>query len=166
MARVLVIGFGNRLRGDDAAGPLAVERVAEACRDDNSIRCMPRPQLPPELGEDLSEVETVIFLDADAEAEPGTIRRREVHANASGSLATCHSLSPAQLCTLCRSVYGSAPRAVLLSIGAENLDYGDELSASVEEALPRLAEQAGALVRELSGEGETGGPGMEEMTPG
>ncbi len=155
MARVLVIGFGNRLRGDDAAGPLAAERVAEACRDDDSIRCMPRPQLPPELAEDLSEVEAVIFLDADAEAEPGTIRRRNIGPDPEASLATCHSLSPTQLCTLCRSVYGNAPRDVLLSIGAGNLDYGDELSTPVEEALPNLVQKTVALAREFSRDGET-----------
>ena len=156
MARVLVIGFGNRLRGDDAAGPLAAEKVADECRDEPSIRCMPRPQLPPELAEDLSEVEAVIFLDADAEAEPGDIRCREVTPNAEGSLATCHSLSPTQLCTLCRSVYGSAPRAVLLSIGAGNLDYGDELSGPVEDALPRFVEKAAELARDCCSDSMTG----------
>jgi len=165
MARVLVIGFGNRLRGDDAAGPLAAERVAEVCRDDDSIRCMPRPQLPPELAEDLSEVEAVIFLDADAEAEPGTIRRRNIGPDAEGSLATCHSLSPTQLCTLCRSVYGSAPRAILLSIGARNLDYGHELSAPVEDALPTLVQTAAALARGYSDGKKASGTGNRERRP-
>lgn len=159
MARVLVIGFGNRLRGDDAAGPLAAEKVAEQCRDNPSIRCMPRPQLPPELAQDLSEVEAVIFLDADAEAEPGTIRCRDITPDAEGSLATCHSLSPAQLCTLCRSVYGSAPRATLISIGAGNLDYGDELSEAVEDALPRFVDRAATLARDFCSDSRAGDSG-------
>ena len=142
MPRVLVIGFGNRLRGDDGVGPQVAEAVAETYRDNESVRCLSVPQLTPELAEDVSAADAVVFIDADAEAGPGTIRRRDVRPATLSRLATCHTLTPSALCALGEALYGSAPSATLLSVGAAEFDCSDRLSAEVRAVFPELLEAA------------------------
>jgi hydrogenase maturation protease len=150
MSHVMVIGFGNRLRGDDGVGPRAAEQVAESCEHNDGIECRAVPQLAPELAADISEAHAVLFLDADAEAAPGEIREQKIQPAVEGSLATCHSLSPSQLCTLCRSVYEDSPDAFLLSLGGGHFHYSPELSDTVREAFAAFTERATRLARRLA----------------
>ena len=59
---IVVIGYGNELRGDDAIGPAVAEQVAAWGRPD--IRAIATRQLLPELAEDLARASLAIFVDA------------------------------------------------------------------------------------------------------
>ena len=65
----LVIGYGNRLRSDDGAGPRVAERLAS---DGVAVRVC--DQLVPELADDLKGRAVVVFVDAATSSRPG--RRR------------------------------------------------------------------------------------------
>ena len=64
--RRLVIGIGNRLRGDDGVGPMLAEelpgRLPAALRHDLQVRCLQQPL--PELISEIAAVEAVLFIDA------------------------------------------------------------------------------------------------------
>ena len=61
-AELLVIGYGNTLRGDDGVGP----RVAEAVEKLNlpGVRTLVCQQLSPEHADPISRVRKVVFVDA------------------------------------------------------------------------------------------------------
>src|SRR5690242_2835552 len=58
----VVIGYGNDIRGDDAAGPLAARAVAAWGAP--GVRALAAHQLTPELAEALAAAELAIFVDA------------------------------------------------------------------------------------------------------
>ena len=61
-SRLLVIGYGNELRGDDGVGP----RVARAVSDWRlpGVTALAVHQLAPELAEPLSLSDAAVFVDA------------------------------------------------------------------------------------------------------
>jgi hypothetical protein len=65
---VLVIGYGNTLRGDDGVGYQVAETVAEWQLP--QVRSIAVHQLLPELAADIAEVDLVIFVDAVVATAP------------------------------------------------------------------------------------------------
>ena len=68
-AGILVIGYGNELRGDDGIGPRVAEAVA--ARNHPGVRVRIVCQLVPELAAELAEARTVIFVDALMDPDGG-----------------------------------------------------------------------------------------------
>jgi len=140
MGKVLIIGYGNPLRGDDGFGWHASRVIAKelAGRDAEVITCH---QLTPELAEPLSQSNHAVFIDADAEGEPGEIHWREVLPQAPASSALTHTCSPAGLLESATRLYGRCARAVVVTVSAQSFDYGDSLSPVVSAALPKVVER-------------------------
>lgn len=136
----LVIGFGNPLRGDDAAGP-AVARAAGLTRPDVTV--LTPHQLLPEFAPEVAAADTVVFIDAATDVPAGDVRCQAVDPSATARLD--HVLSPAALVGLGLAAFGHAPHAWLVEIGAASFDVGTALTPAVTEALPRAVE----LVRTL-----------------
>ncbi|MCC7218819.1 MAG: hydrogenase maturation protease, partial [Burkholderiales bacterium] len=67
IAPFLVIGIGNPSRGDDALGPLLVERIE--AMDLPGVECLTDFQLQVEHALDLVGREQVVFVDATAAGE-------------------------------------------------------------------------------------------------
>ena len=59
---ILVIGYGNTLRQDDALGCLIADEVGRWQR--TGVRSMSLAQLTPELAAELAAAETAVFVDA------------------------------------------------------------------------------------------------------
>ncbi len=138
MPRVLIIGYGNTLRGDDAVGWLAAEALAGVGLPPE-ITVLARRQLAPELAETISEVAIALFVDSTQDGEPGELRCQAVGPLVDDSGLT-HSASPAALIFLARELYGRAPEALLFSLCGESFDLNEELSPRVRDALPKLVE--------------------------
>ena len=134
MSRLLVIGWGNPLRGDDAFGFLAAEKLRELLPE---VDVLALHQLTPELMEPVSQAERVIFIDASAEGEPGELRCGPVEASTSAEAFTHHA-TPAGLLAGARALYGSAPPALLYTVRGECFEFGEGLSPAVQAALDRL----------------------------
>ncbi len=125
---MLVIGYGNPLRGDDAFGYRAAERIPGA---------IAVHQLTPELMDPIARADRVIFLDATTEGVPGEIRRRPV-LPAEDDRAFTHHATPDSLLAGARALYGRAPEATLITVTAATFDLSDTLSPEVEAALESL----------------------------
>ena len=156
-ALTLIIGYGNPLRGDDGAGVLAVKRLAAANASDTSrqaITCLPVFQLTPELAEDVSQVDMVMFVDAARGETPGQIASLEFHPSQwmgepkLGS--STHHVNPATLLADAERLYGKCPAAWLYTITGRNFGLGDSLSAEVEEALPTLIAEIKARIAQCT----------------
>jgi hydrogenase maturation protease len=141
---MLVIGYGNTLRGDDGVGPRAAEAVGALRLP--GVRTLICQQLSPEHSAPVSQAHTVIFVDAAVDA-PGEVRLRPLSPGRSSQILA-HAADPATLLALARDVFGHAPAAWWLTIPAVNLEFSEELSpvatAGLDKALARiktLAEQ-------------------------
>src|SRR5579871_5175875 len=73
--RLLIVGYGNPIRSDDAVGYLAAERLRQVLTEAD-IAILSVHQLTPELAEPVSRAARVIFIDAAATGEPGAIEPR------------------------------------------------------------------------------------------
>ena len=144
MPHVLVIGYGNPLRGDDGLG-WAV--AAELLRENNSteVEVLPCHQLTPELASAMSSAEAVIFVDCAREGTRGDFRCIEVQPEA-GSATFTHDLTPSTLLSLTCELFGVCPHAYLLSICGCCFDTAESLSSAVTGALPELKEVLSELI--------------------
>lgn len=145
---VLIIGYGNALRGDDGLGPVAAQRLAEhygqagvttlAGQETGAVRILIDQQLMPELAEPISRASLVVFIDASAEDAPGQIRQVRLEPAADALVRDTHQLGPAHLLTLARLLFGQCPPALLFSVGGNSFDLSDRLTPAVEAALQVL----------------------------
>jgi len=140
----LILGIGNPLRADDGFGWRLADELTEADLP-AGVEVYAYHQLTPELAELLHGVALVIFLDAEIGVPPGVVRSQPV-LPATSAEAFSHRLTPAALLALTRQLYGQAPAAYAVSVGAAELGYGTSLSATVEAALPEACEVVLALL--------------------
>lgn len=140
MHKALIIGYGNLLRSDDGFGWHAGHLLAQALagQDAEVITCH---QLTPELAEPLSRCRRAVFIDADAEGNPGDIHRRTVRPQAAASSAFTHNCTPSGLLSSAKDLYGHRPQAVVLTVSAQSFAVGDSLSPVVSAALPKIVDQ-------------------------
>lgn len=144
-ARLLVVGYGSVLRGDDAVGP----RVAEAVEALQlpGIRTLSPALLTPEIAADVAEAEAVVFVDATVSVDL-EVKVAAVTPTASLQLLG-HAAEPGRLLALAKAVFGHAPKAWLLTIPVENFELGAELSALAqkgrEEAVRKVSELSQTL---------------------
>jgi hydrogenase maturation protease len=156
-ALTLIIGYGNPLRGDDGAGVLAVKRLAgeiSSGANREAITCLTVFQLTPELAEDVSQADNVIFIDAARGDTPGQIAYHEFYpAQWMGEPepgSYTHHVNPATLLANAERLYGKCPAAWLYSITGRNFELGDSLSAEVDQALATLIGQIKARIAQCT----------------
>ena len=142
--RVLVVGYGNPLRGDDGVG----WRVAESIADDPRLagaHVMTAHQLLPELAIELGEAGLAVLVDARVGEPPGSISVMHVAPCAEGG-PFGHHLTPAALAGLALAVAGRSADVVVVSVGIESTEPGAPLSHAVADAVPSVREVVADLV--------------------
>lgn len=146
MPPIVVIGYGNPLRGDDAIGWKAAEALRDAYEEDDSVEVFASHQLNPEMAEVVAEAGAVIFIDATAEKlAAGKISCVSVHP-ADHASAFSHQLDPSTLLASAIDLYGSCPSAALIGVGIHSCDLGHELSREVKAALPRVVSEVKQMI--------------------
>ncbi len=141
MSHTLIIGYGNVLREDDAAGYRAAEELQQHYRDDPGVVAIACHQLTPEMALDIAQSEFVVFLDASSADEPGRISQTSIQPQACEVRFT-HQLTPAELLSLAEKLYGHAPEAVGLTLAGWSFKLRNKLSRRAEVLLPVLVGQA------------------------
>ena len=144
MSELLIIGYGNPLRGDDGFGYHAGEELQKRLIDDRGVTVLPLHQLTPELAADISRAERVVFIDAAAEGEPGKLICRDVVKASVDAGAFTHHATPAGLLAAAEALFASAPPAVLFSVAAESFDMSEKLTPAVARALAQVVEEVAA----------------------
>lgn len=146
MARVLIIGYGNSLRADDSLGwDVAVQLFRTNHSPD--VQILPCHQLTPELAEPVGRSELVLFIDCAREGVAGEFRCDELRCETEPGSFT-HDLSPTGLLDLASQLFGSSPRAFLLSISGEKFEAGASMSQKVRARVPDLTARVRDLVSE------------------
>lgn len=147
---VLVFGYGNLSRGDDALGPLLLDYIEKNLKHVSaSVELLCDFQLQIEHALDLENRALVLFVDASvacarvfafAELEP-----------ARDKSYTTHAMSPAAVLAVYQTIKKQAPPpCFLLSIKGEQFELGEGLSADAERHLASACEFTGQLLADLS----------------
>jgi len=146
---VLVLGYGNVLRGDDGAGPAAAEALRKRLPA-HTAEVLVAHQLLPEMSQRLSRCQLAIFIDADWNLPAGQVRRKDIAADCDGGRSIGHQQSPQQLLCMALALYGHAPQAVLFHIGAARFGFEQGLSQQVKQAIPLLVQQVVDTVQQAA----------------
>ena len=133
---LLVIGYGNTLRGDDGVGPKVAEAIEALGLP--GLRALSCALLAPELAEVVSKAATVVFVDAAVDAPREVQLRKLTPAGTSQLMA--HAASPATLLAMARDVFGHAPEGWLLTIPVQDMGIGEELSEFARKGFERAVE--------------------------
>lgn len=140
-APILIFGWGNPSRGDDALGPLFVERI-EALRLPG-VECLTDFQLNVEHALDLLGRERILFVDASLAAEPPFLQRRLFPAH-DVSFST-HAMTPEAVMQVFVDLHDTEPPpCTLLAIRGERYELGETLTRAAAahlEAALHWAEQ-------------------------
>jgi hydrogenase maturation protease len=134
----LVICYGNPLRGDDGIAWQVAQELLDLKLE--HLEVITVHQLMPELAQMVAQASGVIFVDASLEIEPGEIMVRELEPAAQSKTFT-HHLEPGNLLALANMLYGRAPqRAIVVSVGVSDMDYTEQLSPTIQTAIPKILE--------------------------
>jgi hydrogenase maturation protease len=134
---MLVLGWGNRSRGDDALGPMFVSSLSQQLPDwlGSRVEFLEDYQLQVEHALDIVGRQHVLFVDASVSA-PAPYQVTAVHPAVDASFTT-HSLSPQALLQVYQNLRSEPPPpCTLLAIRGENFELGQPPSA---DALNHLA---------------------------
>jgi hydrogenase maturation protease len=141
---VLLFGYGNLSRGDDALGPLLLEYAESHC-DLDGIEVLTDFQLQIEHALDLENRRLVLFVDASVACVDAF--DFAVLEPARDKSYTTHAMSPAAVLDVYQSIKKQTPPpCFLLSIKAEQFELGDGLSANAENNLVEACSFAGRLL--------------------
>lgn len=142
---VLVIGYGNSFRGDDAVGFDAATRVDQLAHPP-SVQVIACEHLTPELAEPIAAAQLVIFIDASLRDDPGVVACHRLEPPLSWTAGYGHHLDPSVLLDCAAHCFGRAPRAYIFSVGGEFFGYRQGLSDAVARGETELLERVNALI--------------------
>lgn len=143
----VLIGYGNDLRGDDAAGRIVAQRV----QDDAgvSVEVYSVHQLAPEFADVVAKADRAVFVDAYVASEGDAARVASVVGAAAVSLRG-HFGSPAALLALAECLHGATPDAWLVTVPGVSFEYGARPSATTEAGIAEAVDIALGLLTPTS----------------
>jgi hydrogenase maturation protease len=152
--RRVVIGVGNRYRGDDSAGLEVAGLLLRHAPPD--VEIMTLEGEPTWLLDVLSSSDLVILVDAIAGgARPGAIVRfdateKPIPGTVFG--ASTHAFGLGETIELARMLGRVSGRVFVYGISGEDFSAGEELSASVASATATVADEILRALQEVTGE--------------
>jgi len=151
-APVVVFAIGNPSRGDDAIGPLLLERLAGWLGDQGlagQFELVEDFQLQIEHSLDLLDRRLALFIDA-GEGTPAPYSFRRI-APATGLPHTTHELPPeAVLQVFKQTESAEPPPSFTLCVRGESFELGEALSAAAESHVAAAFALLGELCVEAS----------------
>ena len=140
--RLLIFGYGNPSRGDDALGPLLLEKLQEAKLPD--VEFFTDFQLQVEHALDLDGRELALFIDAHLSCQP-PFEFTQLQPESDRSYTT-HAMSPASVLQVYQDInHRPPPPSFMLSIRGERFALGEGLSTAAQANLDAAFEFAKQL---------------------
>jgi hydrogenase maturation protease len=143
---IAVVAYGNPLRGDDGVAWRVAQQLERA--GDPAV-VLTLHQLTPEVALVVSQADGVIFVDAAHGVRPGRVSTSEIGPAATHAALT-HHMSPETVLALAQRLYGSSPRAALVTVAGESFEFSEGLSAPVLRAVPEALRAVRQLIRTWS----------------
>jgi hydrogenase maturation protease len=146
--RRLVIGVGNRDRGDDGAGRLVADLLRERFLE--GVEVLESDGEPARLLEHLEKARALYLIDASVSQAPaGTVRRFDCATPLPpGALqVSTHGLGAGEAIELARALGQLPPCCVVYVIEAGDVRAGGEVSPAVRKAAVAVADRIAAELR-------------------
>ncbi|MCX6134784.1 MAG: hydrogenase maturation protease [Ignavibacteriales bacterium] len=142
MNKTLVIGYGNTLRRDDAAGVYAAERIEQRYP---GVECLTVQQLTSDMAVTLAHYRTVVFIDASTTAKE--LRVTKLRPTDAMVEYDSHSMTPQMLLNASNDLYGLIPReTVQIEIPANDFTLGELPSPNVRAIVDQCVNDFQQLV--------------------
>lgn len=146
---LLVFGWGNPSRGDDALGPLCVEQLRTHCALEDGVEFLDDYQLQVEHALDLVGRTRILFVDASLNCT-GPFEVTPLQARQDASFTT-HAMSPQALMQVFIDLHGAPPPpCTLLAIRGERFELGEQPSALAVENLKAATQWAQTWLQQSS----------------
>ena len=153
---ILVIGYGNSLRGDDGAGLLLARQIEQSCLQRGlPVERLEYQQLVPEIALDIlrDDVTATIFTDTHV-ALSGSLQTAlqiqiQVLSASDVSPGMGHHLTPATLLMYTHLLYGKQIPAWLVTVPGFIFAHGQVISSQTRSALKTAAPRISRLLDEL-----------------
>ena len=151
MNQKLVIGYGNPDRQDDGVAWHVLHALAirlnlpapDSYEDEfpsnDRLDFSFTLQLTPEMAEQIAPYERVCFVDAHTGSIASEVQLVPVESQFQHSPFT-HHLTAQSLLSMCQSLYGNTPQAVLLSVRGYQFEFERELSTETAALMPEAVE--------------------------
>ena len=151
MNQTLVIGYGNPDRQDDGVAWHVLHALAirlnlpapDSYEDEfpsnDRLDFSFTLQLTPEMAEQIAPYERVCFVDAHTGSIASEVQLVPVESQFQHSPFT-HHLTAQSLLSMCQSLYGNTPQAVLLSVRGYQFEFERELSTETAALVPEAVE--------------------------
>lgn len=139
----LVIGLGDRARGDDAAGPEVARQVGKRRPD---VRCIEHEREPADLIDLWDGVALAIVIDAaESLGKPGKVLRFGAHDRPlpalHGPTVPTHAFSLADTVEQARTLGRLPKRLIVYTIEGGSFAAGAGLTPQVRDAIPGLVDR-------------------------
>ncbi|MBN8215245.1 MAG: hydrogenase maturation protease [Spirochaetes bacterium] len=148
--KILILGYGNEMRGDDGVGPL-VAQLLEKTLEGMPVGVRQAQMLLPEFIVDFSQVEKLVLVDATVNVAPGEWTRKPIVAVASADGSPLpsvgHFLSPESVLGSVRALFDREPETWLYTIGVAEMAIGFQLSPRSRAAAELVAREIELQVR-------------------
>ncbi len=147
---MLIVGIGNKYRGDDGVGPWVAQKLKE-CELPEHVKIVEQCCDGAELIELWKNTDTVIVIDAVQTQSPaGTLHRIEAHhEEVPGDFFhySTHAFSLAEAIELSK-VLGELPaNLIIYGIAGENFAMGAEIHGTVKQTAHALVAQLVAEIK-------------------
>ena len=145
--RTVVIGIGNRFRGDDAIGLVAAERLASSIGDIEIRQSNGEALALMEIWEGANRA---ILIDAaENQGSPGKVTRLDASDSPISSTefhTSTHAFSVPEAIEMGRSLGRLPPEVIVYAIEGKQFGHGEEITA---EGLRGLEEAIGQIEQEI-----------------
>ena len=134
--KILVVGYGNTLRGDDGIGQIIADKIEELKIP--NVETLALHQLTPDLAGSCSEYRGIIFIDASEDVSQNEVQVFDL-SPAEEAAQIEHAMTPQNLLRLSKDLYSAFPPSFCIVIPARKFEFSEELSpvtkASIEPAI-------------------------------
>ena len=150
---VLILGIGNRLLGDDGAGPSVLDSLSGDDRISGDARLVDGGTLSFTLLPLIEDADRWIVIDAARMGSPpGTVSVMQGEAMdrfvARRGAVSVHEVSISELMDMARLGQGIPQRRAFVAIEPQHLDWADQPSPVVRNAIPQAADAVCGLLEE------------------
>ncbi len=140
MGRILIVGVGNILMGDDGLGVYALDRVRSRALP-GSVDTLEGGKSLIHALPDLTGYEKLILLDAVETDEDGVVVIRNLEfAGPPHNAISLHELGVEEALRLILFETGHLPEVVIIGVRPEKIAFGMELSVVTSARIDRLAD--------------------------
>lgn len=149
--KTLILGIGNTLLRDEGAGVHAIRMLAERVAGRDDIELMDGGTLSFTLAGAIEDAQQLIVIDAaQLGGEPGTTRvfeGEQMDAFVGGNRkCSVHEVSLVDLLMIARLADHLPQRRALIGIQPHDIDWGEQPSPSVANAIPQACHHALQLI--------------------